>query len=180
MLRGARINLRTLKTSDLEAYHRLTSEIGDRGRFYPLDLKSEVMLRQEFEKTGYWGAEWGVMLIEDAADGRILGQIVFFKTVHFYKGFEVGYVIFDPKDHGKGYATEAARLFCKYLFDSKFILRLTIQCEPGNLGSRRVAEKSGFKFEGVARSVFESHGKIADIEVWSLTHADIYSDPSYA
>ncbi len=180
MLRGARIYLRTMVASDLEQYHKLSSDIESRGRFYPLDIKSEKSLQNEFEKNGFWNQEFGIMPIFTSDEDRLIGIIVYFKTAHYYEGYELGYRIFDPEDHGKGYATEATRLMSKFLFDSKRILRLTIQCEQGNAGSRKVAEKSGYKFEGIARSVFESYGKVTDIEVWSLTHADIYSDPSYA
>lgn len=174
MIRGERVHLRTIRSGDLEKFLDLTSEIASRGVYYPLNLTTESALREEFNRSGMWESDYGTLLIFHSGEKRLVGQITFFKTVRYYKGFEIGYQIFDPKDHGKGLATEATSLFCKYLFDSKSILRLTIQVEPGNIGSRKVAEKCGFKFEGVARSAFESHGKVTDIEVWSLVHSDVY------
>jgi len=180
MIRGKRVLLRTMREKDLDDYLRLTSEIANRGPHFPLFLHSEVSLRNRYNENGFWSDGSGTLLVFDAEETRILGQVNFFKTVAYWHGYELGYILFGPEDRGKGYITEAVRLVSKYLFDAKPILRLTIQCEPGNAGSRKVAEKCGYKLEGIARSVFESYGQVTDIEVWSLTKADIYSDASYA
>jgi len=171
--------LRTMRDKDLETYLRLSSEIANRGPHYPLFLHSEASFRNKYAENGFWSEKSGLMLIFDTDETRLLGQVVFFQTAHYYEGFELGYQIFHPADRGKGFTTEAVMLLSKYLFDAKPILRLTLQIEPGNAASRRVAEKSGYKFEGVARSAFHSHGSVIDIEVWSLIRADVYSDPAY-
>jgi RimJ/RimL family protein N-acetyltransferase len=74
----------------------------------------------------------------------------------------------DPTLRGKGVATEATALLVGWLFKTKKIGRVQLTLIPENAASRRVAEKSGFRFEGVLRRSVFSQGKTSDIEMWSL------------
>lgn len=173
MLRGEKINLRTLRSRDLETYLDLSSEIGARGDHYPLQMPTETSLRARFDKDGFWGDEVGLLVIVDKQTDRILGSIVHFKPVHYYDAVEIGYILFNPADRGQGIMSEALKLFVKYLFDLKPIHRIQIQVEPGNVGSRKVAEKCGFQFEGTARHAIYSKGRPTDIEVFSLLRGEL-------
>lgn len=52
------------------------------------------------------------------------------------------------KQHwGKGIVSEAVQLVCDYAFNELGLLKLKIGFQSDNLGSRRVAEKNGFKVE---------------------------------
>jgi RimJ/RimL family protein N-acetyltransferase len=64
--------------------------------------------------------------------------------------------------------TEAVRLFTGYLFDLHKINRIQLTAVVGNVGSKRVAEKCGFKSEGVLRQAMFQMGKNVDIELFSL------------
>ena len=83
-------------------------------------------------------------------------------------GYEVGYAIYRPADRGKGYMTEALHIFAAYLFEVKEIPRLELAILPGNDASRRVAEKCGFKLDGVMRKQYFCQGQYHDLQVWSL------------
>jgi len=172
MLKGRSICLRLVRQGDLEQITTLMSDVYARGDHFPLMLRSEVAVRQRYEKDGMWGDESGTMLIVDAEDDRVLGSISQFKGIHYYDCVEVGYILYRAADRGKGYATEAVRLLTRYLFDSMKICRIQIQAEPGNVGSVRVAEKCGYRFEGIARAAFISKGKPCDIGVYAITRAD--------
>ncbi len=172
MLKGEKVNLRTVRQTDLARLLELSSDIAARGQFFPLNMPTETSLRTSYDKDGFWSDDSGTLLIADARDDRILGIIVFFKPVHFYHAVEIGYILYDRAQRGKGYTSEALHLFVKYLFDHKPIYRIQIQAEPDNLPSRRVAEKAGFVFEGTARHAFVSRGKPVDINVFSLIRQD--------
>jgi|ERR1044072_1920219 RimJ/RimL family protein N-acetyltransferase len=173
MLKGDRVNLRTVREKDLEQFIELASDIGSRGDHYPQNMLTETSMRARYAKDGFWGEDYGFLLIVDKETDRILGQVVQFKPVHYYDALEIGYIIFNPGDRGKGHLTEALKLFCKYLFKSKPIHRLQVQTEPGNLASRRAAEKAGFKFEGTARSAIIKDGQPADINMFSLLRKEL-------
>ncbi|NUR49152.1 MAG: GNAT family N-acetyltransferase, partial [Hamadaea sp.] len=51
--------------------------------------------------------------------------------------------------------------------------RVELRVAPGNLASRRVAEKAGFTYEGLMRNAGFVHSGRVDLEVWSLVAADL-------
>jgi len=69
--------------------------------------------------------------------------------------------------------SEALSLFTKYLFATQTINRLKLSILPGNLASKRVAEKCGFKYEGAARGAFFHRGRHQDIEEYSLLRHEV-------
>lgn len=173
MITGTQINLRTVRQRDLAEYLELHSMIATRGDYFPINLLTESRLKSEFEKDGMWSAATGTLIIADKTNDRIIGSISHFSGTHYYHGLEVGYIIFRPDDRGQGYGSEALTLYSNYLFDWLPISRLQVQVEPGNIPSRRIAEKCGYRFEGTSRSAFIAKGAPLDINVFSLVRSDL-------
>ena len=74
---------------------------------------------------------------------------------------------------GKGIMTEAAGAGVEFAFDDLGLHRLELRAAPRNLGSRRVAEKLGFKREGVTRgSGRNADGEFHDHVVYGLLSTD--------
>ena len=65
---------------------------------------------------------------------------------------EIGLLIGDKKEWGKGYASIAISLVAKYAFESLSIKKLTAGCYAANEGSRRSFLKAGFEEEGRRKS----------------------------
>ncbi|MET8543311.1 GNAT family N-acetyltransferase [Kitasatospora sp. NPDC004799] len=74
---------------------------------------------------------------------------------------------------GRGYTTEAARAVSRYGLRELGLRRLEWQAYVGNEGSRAVAEKAGYRFEGTLRSYAEQRGVFHDAWVASLLPADL-------
>ena len=172
MLKGRTINLRTIRQRDLPAYLDMVSDVEARGKFFPLMIPTETSVQNRFAKDGFWSDEFGMLLIVDKTDDRILGSLACFKPVFYYDAIEIGYILYDPASRGKGIMPEAVNLFSKFLFDSKPIHRLQLQIEVGNISSRRVAEKCGFTLEGTIRQAFITRGDLADLEIYSLLRSE--------
>ncbi|UAB95747.1 GNAT family N-acetyltransferase [Dactylosporangium vinaceum] len=90
---------------------------------------------------------------------------------------EVGYSA-APWARGKGYTTAAVRALCRYGFERLGLVRIVWRAHVGNDASRRVAEKVGFKVEGVQRDSCVQRGRRVD--GWTatllrpdLTHGDL-------
>ena len=171
MLKGSTIYLRTIADRDIEKFLELNDDVSLRGDYFPIDILTEPNFRKWYNDTGLWNEDFGRMLIF-TNDHTMVGYINYFKTVCYYDAYEIGYIIYREEHRGKGYATEAVRLFGDYRFKAKKIIRLEIRCRPENTASRSVAEKCGFVFEGVARSAFRHAGKICDSAVHALTVED--------
>jgi RimJ/RimL family protein N-acetyltransferase len=53
---------------------------------------------------------------------------------------------------GRGFATRAVRLVTRWAFDELGIQRFELRAHPENEASIRVAERAGFKREGIERA----------------------------
>ena len=162
--------------------HRLTRDLDFRGAYWSLGIGSLSKLVKEFEPDGFWADDHGFLQITDH-DGRLLGNIGFFKGIPGGEWFEVGYRIYRPEDRSRGYMSEALRIFSAYIFSVKHFPRLQLCAHPDNTGSRKVAEKCGFTFEGTLRHAYYLEGAWVDIVVYSMLAgeapalADVIANP---
>lgn len=104
-------------------------------------------------------------------DGRsLLGSIGFVRSPD--PGvLELGYWV-ASRARRRGIATEATRLLCDWAFEHPDVHRIEWMAEVGNVGSRRVAERSEFQFEGVLRSRVEHRGVWVDVWVAGLIRSN--------
>jgi len=167
MLEGPNIILRLLTDDDLDEFLKLDNTYVEMGEFTPVDWRSPAAFRKQFGETGGWDDKLGRMLITDKS-GRMLGHIMFMKEPSYQSGYDVGFAVFRREDRGKGYTTEALRIFSAYLFELKPIPRLQLGTHADNIAARRVAEKCGYKLEGTLRRMFFARGAYADCVLYSL------------
>jgi RimJ/RimL family protein N-acetyltransferase len=167
MLEGRNVILRLLAEADLDEFIALDAKIAERGEFYPISLRSPVENRKRFGETGWWEEDEGRMLVT-SKDGRMLGGIGFFPAAKYEAGYELGYGVFRLEDRGKGVMSEALRIFSAYLFEIKPVQRLQVVTATGNVASRRIAEKCGYRHEGTLRQYYYVRGKHHDCDLLSL------------
>ena len=167
MLEGRNVTLRLFAEKDLDEFLKLENDLAEMGDFSPLDLRSPAAFRKQFSETGGWDDKLGRMLITDKS-AHIVGHIMCIKEPSFQSGYEVGFIVFRREDRGKGYTTEALRIFSAYLFELKPIPRLQLSTHVENIAARRVAEKCGYKLEGILRQMFFTRGKYVDYALYSL------------
>ena len=180
MIQGNGFLLRTVRASDLDALYEARSNVEGRGEYIPPRMGSQPGFRKEFEETGFWTEDNGVLLIVDAEDGRLLGQIGYFRPVFYSDALEIGYQLFQAASRGKGIMTEVLRLFCSVLFSHRNLYRLQLAAHPDNVASRRVAEKAGFRKEGVLRGATFHRGAHHDLELYSLLRDEWVPVPPFA
>ena len=70
----------------------------------------------------------------------------------------IGYWIGEPYAR-LGYMREAIEAVVHHAFAKMELSRIEAACLPTNNASRRLLEKTGFKYEGVAQSYLQIHGK---------------------
>jgi len=101
-------------------------------------------------------------------DGRYLGNIGI-NAIRLDNMFaNLGYWI-RSTEKGKGYATMAVQQLVSWVRENTDINRLEIVAAVDNTPSRRVAEKSGAFYEGIAKQRLLLHSKYHDAAVYSLT-----------
>lgn len=176
MLEGERIVLRNIKKDDIDTIFDLTRQYPDMDKLFPMSLLSELILTKHFE-PGDPAKEPNACLLIIDKQGNIIGSIAYFKGDRDVEGVELAYHIFRPALRGKGFMSEALRLITAYLFDTKNISRIQINLKKGNTGSRKVAEKCGFTFDGTMRKAPRSGDTPVDIEMFSLRRKEWEKKP---
>jgi [ribosomal protein S5]-alanine N-acetyltransferase len=172
MLTGKSITLRPVRETDIDQLHTFHLDIDNRGKYFPRGVLSQPAFRKEFQETGFWSKEDGMLVIVSPTD-EILGHIEFFKTVNYLDEFELSYVVYAVDQRGKGIATEAVNILVRYLFETKRMNRIRLVIHPENRASRRLAEKCGFRHEGTARGAWYNKGKHQDVEIYAMLHEDV-------
>lgn len=172
MINGERVYLRPFKQQDIEPWVEHVNNFDYRGDYLPLNITSQVEINRKFIENGLLSEDYGRLLICENVTNRMLGYIVYFKTTHYMVGLEVGYVIFNPSDRGKGYCSEALDLMTEWLFLTKQIMRLQATVDVDNIGSRKAAEKCGYIYEGTLRMAVFSRGEYKDIIMLSITRPE--------
>ena len=117
------------------------------------------------EGTGEW------LVIERNEDEAFLGCIGYHDLDREHRQAEMGYWL-QPEYWGKGYATEAIRLFYNHVFASTDIHRLWAEVEVPNEASWRLLDRCGFTFEGTARDSEFKDGQFISLRNYSRLRTD--------
>ncbi len=111
------------------------------------------------------------LLIVDAGDGRLLGSIGIHRILDEDRRCDIGYWL-AREARGRGAMTGAVRLLSAWAFDELPVDRIEIIVDPRNALSRAVAERAGFRFEGVLRSYVVMKDRRRDMAMYSLLRTD--------
>lgn len=137
-LQGGRIRLRALIDADLPVFAQICLH-----RSTPMtelaDVQNLLQLQRQQYEQGY-SLTFG---IEDLATGQLAG------IVGFYRGFdeqtgEVGYILL-PEFRGRGLATLAVQLICRFAFDTMGLRCVNANTHAGNSASQAVLARCGFQ-----------------------------------
>lgn len=125
-----------------------------------------LILRFVHERQNGIMLTYGIYLKDNP---KLIGHI-FAKSIEWkISKCELGYWI-DSDYEGQGYATEALNLLTSYCFETLKIKNLFIRIIPGNVASRKVAEKAGFTKQGLLRNDFRtSDDELVDVEYYVKT-----------
>ena len=94
-------------------------------------------------ELGHWDMlGFGMFTVTEKAADAPLG-IVGHWYPHGWPETEVGWVLFDPADEGKGFASEAARACVSHAWDTLGWSSVVSYIKPQNTASVRVAERLG-------------------------------------
>ncbi|HZN74581.1 MAG TPA: GNAT family N-acetyltransferase [Micromonosporaceae bacterium] len=167
-----RLHIRPLVADDAPA---VTDVFADRQtqRWLPVSRNFEAAawcteLAVERRDSGE-GDHYGVVRRED---DRLVGCLWTKRTDWGARVTEVTYAM-APAARGFGIAAEATDAVAIALLLEHGFQRVELRVAPGNLASRRVAEKAGFTYEGLLRNAGYVHSGRVDLEVWSLVTADL-------
>jgi RimJ/RimL family protein N-acetyltransferase len=113
--------------------------------------------------------EFGIF---DASSGEVLGcaGINQFNRVNNFAN--LGYWVRTSRV-GRGVASNAVLMLARFAFGELKLTRIEIVAQVDNVASRRVAEKAGCRFEGIARNRILYRGQPRHAALYSLVPGDI-------
>jgi [ribosomal protein S5]-alanine N-acetyltransferase len=115
------------------------------------------------------GDHYGIIRRED---DELVGCLWAKRTDWLARSTEVSFAL-AAEARGYGMAAEAIDGFAIELIMRHDFGRIEMRVAPGNIASRRVAEKAGFHYEGLLRNAGFVAGGRVDLEMWSLVAADL-------
>ena len=122
-----------------------------------------------YERGRRDGTREGFALVDGAE--KFLGLALVPRIEQEARTAELGYVV-APAARGRGVATAALRLLTDWAFAELGALRLELHIGVTNEASKRVAERNGYRLEGVLRSLYLKPGVREDTELWSRLLGD--------
>jgi RimJ/RimL family protein N-acetyltransferase len=112
------------------------------------------------------------LVIADRHSDELIGSISINHWQPAFRMANIGYWI-RQSCQGHGAAPRAVRMMARHALQSSELQRLEIVAAAGNEPSRRVAEKAGARFEGMARSRVSLRGQPLDAAMYSLIASDL-------
>lgn len=109
-------------------------------------------------------APWAV---EHRPDGRCIGTCGYMAWWRHDRKAEIGYAI-GAAYWGQGLMTEAVRAVIAFGFREMALHRIEARCKPANIGSARVMEKCGLRYEGTLRETVLVKGEFVDLQVYGI------------
>jgi RimJ/RimL family protein N-acetyltransferase len=136
-----------------------------------LDAEARAWIEQA---ASFWRAGASAPFsVTDAETGAVFGGVGFAWVGDEHVG-EVGYWL-RAEARGRGLTSRAVRLVSRWSFEELDCERLQLRADAENVASQRVAEKTGFKREGVLRSVHFNprQQRRVDFVMFSLLPGDV-------
>lgn len=167
-----RLHLRPFCADDTNAMHECYADPGAM-RFWnrpphTTRRQTERAMRHVMTAAPAKRRAWAVA---DATTGLCLGMVNYHNADTRHRSADIGYII-HPAHHGQGIATEAVAALIDHCFGPLALHRLTAFIDPENTASRRLAERLGFRREGLLReTIFLNNAWRSDL-VYGLLRSD--------
>jgi RimJ/RimL family protein N-acetyltransferase len=168
------VTLRAFRDEEVDRLVEVRSRPLDDGanRWDPPDPER---LRARVAGSGQWSEDGSVGLwLAIEADGRLVGEI----QARSPRGgmppgvFELGIELYEPEDRGRGLGSSAVAELTRFLFREEGAHRVQVTTDVANAPMRRVAERLGFRFEGVLRGFMPTASGPRDHALYAIMKSD--------
>ncbi len=168
------ITIRPIKAEDRESFYHLSQKNKERLiDYFPITLEKTETPEVTADSIKMYNLlstknELHVLVIENDDTKEMLG-IVFLKNIDLrVKKCELAYFI-DKDEERKGLTTRAVLHALDMAFNQLQLNKVYCRAAIDNVGSNRVAEKTGFELEGVLKQEFCMHdGSLVDLNYYGI------------
>ncbi|WP_411110954.1 GNAT family N-acetyltransferase [Streptomyces sp. c-19] len=174
---GPRVGLRAFSLDDAEEFTARARESRELHRpwLFP-PCTTETYRTYAATLTGD-PARAGYLVCDREADGAIAGFVNINNIVRgAFRSGALGYGAF-AHAAGRGLFTEAIGVLIGYAFGPLDLHRLEANIQPGNLASRALVLRAGFRLEGFSPAMLFIDGAWRDHERWAITAPEPAPEP---
>lgn len=167
MLNGKNLTLRAITRDDLPHYVQWLNDPEVTRHllwFLPLNIDDETDWYESQRKD----PDIVNFAIEITATQKHIGSISLHVRNRLDQVAELGILIGDKTEWGKGYCQEAINLILKYGFFTLNLNRIYLRVYENNIGGIKCYERSGFVLEGTLREAGFSEGKFINHHIMSI------------
>ncbi|MBY8887652.1 GNAT family N-acetyltransferase [Streptomyces sp. PTM05] len=166
LISGERVALRHLTRADRGAYTRKARENAGLHQPWLFPPRTEAAFEAYLERLDEPSREGFAICLADT--GELAGYVTVNNIVR--GAFQCGAIGYGAFLSGRGLVTEGVGLLLRYAFGPAMGLhRLEINVQPGNTASIALAERLGFRLEGVSPDFLFIDGAWRDHERWAIT-----------
>lgn len=167
-LEGKQIYLRPFSKADISIWFDwfndpLVTEHMNKGGFPNTELTQEEYFN--YLSRSKQDIQLAIVLKEN---DQLIGIIGIHKIDWIHRCGDIGIVIGDRTQWGKGLATEAISLIVKHAFTKINLHKLTAGMSSSDIGSKKCFEKNGFILEGTRRKHFFYKNEYVDVYMLGL------------
>jgi len=123
-----------------------------------------------YERGWAEGSRAGFAIL--GGDGAIVGFAGIFGLDDPGAEGEIGYLV-AAQARGQGIAGRSVSLLTRWGFDELGLERIELRIDTDNVASARVAERAGYRLDGVLRSKHFKEGLRTDLGIWSRLRSDV-------
>jgi RimJ/RimL family protein N-acetyltransferase len=123
-----------------------------------------------YERGWAEGSRAGFAIL--GGDGAIVGFAGIFGLDDPGAEGEIGYLV-AAEARGQGIAGRSVSLLTRWGFDELGLERIELRIDTDNVASARVAERAGYRLDGVLRSKHFKEGLRTDLGIWSRLRSDV-------
>lgn len=166
----ARLKIRLFSESDIDDLYEYCSddEVTKYLPFQTYSSRQDAIDRINYCMSIYEKLESPILwAIEYKEDKKLIGGIDFVKWDEANNKGEIGYLL-NKKYWNKGIMTEALKPILEFGFEKMGLNRIQICCDERNIGSSRVMEKNGLKYEGTLRQERFEKGEYVNMKYYSM------------
>lgn len=125
---------------------------------------AEAVERMKKVEKDAWSQRFGIVRKDDK---QLVGAINMFNYNPLNRSIELGITV-DPDERKNGYATDAIRVLCNYLFRFRGVNKVHAQTAEFNKGAVKLLEKLRFQRDGVLRDHYFHDGEFHAGYIYSL------------
>lgn len=174
MFKGKNVNLRYLKREDIHILNEIRNEeevLSNLIQVFPNPVSDDVEEHTYNERCKRRYTDRPQFVIEKQ-DGTPIGKCGFLRNDWKNSSGVIWIFLGGAENRGKGYGTEALKLFVSYIFDEMNLNSVRLFVFDFNKNAIRSYEKAGFKVEGVHRQDIFRYGKYNDTIQMSILRSE--------